>query len=237
MSGHVLFGHGGKVEALAQGRVLSEVIYGGRVDVGTIVFDATAKIAVNNTVTINGVAFKGVASGATGNQFNVTGTLATDGAALAAVLNASTDPAVNGATYTFATATLTATLDSDQNTGKYAIATNATSAVVTQPTGGNASDHIVDPVHGFPRAETFALKSLTGGNMTVPLGAGDEGQEVTFYLATKGGTATVTVTGSFRDGSAATKANLLFDATTDYAKLKYLGGVWQFVAGTATFSS
>lgn len=77
---------------------------------GTIAFSNTA--SANDTVLVNGVTFTAVASGATGNQFNI-GASATDSAAnLAAAVTASATALVTGvvtATAATGTATFTAT--------------------------------------------------------------------------------------------------------------------------------
>ncbi len=71
---------------------------------GSIAF--AAQPAVNATVTINGTVFTFVASGATGNQCNIGGSLAVTMTNLATVLNASVVPGVAAATYTGAAAAL-----------------------------------------------------------------------------------------------------------------------------------
>lgn len=60
---------------------------------GTITF--TGAPTANDTCSINGVTFTAVASGATGNQFNISGTN-TSAANLAAAINASASAAVSG---------------------------------------------------------------------------------------------------------------------------------------------
>ena len=65
---------------------------------GSIVF--SAQPAVNSTITINGTAFTAVASGATGNQFNIGANLAATLTNIVTVLAASVVPAVQQATYT-----------------------------------------------------------------------------------------------------------------------------------------
>lgn len=61
---------------------------------GTVTF-AGAPVA-NDTVTVNGVVFTAVASGATGNQFNIGGTVAITATNLAAAINASVTAGVAG---------------------------------------------------------------------------------------------------------------------------------------------
>ena len=55
---------------------------------------------MNATITINGTAFTAVASGATGNQFNIGANLAATLTNIVTVLSASVVPAVQQATYT-----------------------------------------------------------------------------------------------------------------------------------------
>lgn len=76
---------------------------------GTIVF--TAQPAAASTVTVNGVAFTFVASGATGNQSNIGANLAATLTALAGVLNASANASITPATYAATATALTVTHD------------------------------------------------------------------------------------------------------------------------------
>jgi hypothetical protein len=61
---------------------------------GTVTFTGTG--AANDTILINGVTFTAVASGATGNQWNVGGTATLSAAALAAAINASVTALIAG---------------------------------------------------------------------------------------------------------------------------------------------
>lgn len=83
---------GGNSSALAAGTTLTHrlalVAATGTVTLATAI--------ATNTVTINGVVFTAVASGATANQFNVSGVNATDATALAASINASITALVTG---------------------------------------------------------------------------------------------------------------------------------------------
>lgn len=76
---------------------------------GTITF--SAQPAVNSTVTINGTVFTFVASGATGNQSNIGGSLAATLTSLAVVLNASVVAGVIPTTYGSTATTLTFVYD------------------------------------------------------------------------------------------------------------------------------
>lgn len=84
------------VNALASGQRAASIACGvGAVKAsGTITFSGVG--AANDTVLVNGVTFTAVASGATGNQWNVGGTAALSAAALAAAINASVTALVSG---------------------------------------------------------------------------------------------------------------------------------------------
>lgn len=60
---------------------------------GTITFSGVG--AANDTILINGVTFTAVASGATGNQYNIGGTATLTAASLASAINASASALVN----------------------------------------------------------------------------------------------------------------------------------------------
>lgn len=69
------------------------VISGNVAATGTATFSTAV---ATNTLTVNGVTFTAVASGATGNQFNIGADDTASAANLAAAINASTSPAVKG---------------------------------------------------------------------------------------------------------------------------------------------
>jgi hypothetical protein len=89
------------LEALATGAVSgvngsNKCIVGGFTNAyGTITLSSTGPVATN-TFTLNGVTFTAIASGATGNQFNIGGSLAATAANIASAINASTSDAVSG---------------------------------------------------------------------------------------------------------------------------------------------
>lgn len=62
---------------------------------GTITFSSTGP-AADETVTVNGVVFTGKASGATGNQWNVSTTPSVNATRLAAAINASATAGITG---------------------------------------------------------------------------------------------------------------------------------------------
>lgn len=62
---------------------------------GTITLSSTGPVATN-TFTLNGVTFTAVASGATGNQFNIGGSNSATATNIASAINGSTSDAVSG---------------------------------------------------------------------------------------------------------------------------------------------
>lgn len=102
---------GGNQQALATytfGRLLSA---------GTFTF---VSVVATNTILINGVTFTCVASGATGNQFNVGGTDTLTAVAAAAAINASVSSLVSGAvTATSALGVVTITAVQSGTAGNY----------------------------------------------------------------------------------------------------------------------
>lgn len=83
---------------------------------GQIVY--TSQIAVNDTITLGGVVFTIVASGATGNQINLGASLSATIDNMVTVLNASTDTTVAKATYSkVSTTTLKVTYDDATDDG------------------------------------------------------------------------------------------------------------------------
>jgi hypothetical protein len=82
--------------ALAGGQASGSVIFGtgAAKATGTIAFSGVG--AASDTVLVNGVTFTAVASGATGNQWNVGATAALSAASLAAAITASVTALVSG---------------------------------------------------------------------------------------------------------------------------------------------
>lgn len=106
---------------------------------GSIAFAAVP--APNDTITIDGLVIKFVASGATGNQVNVGGTAALTVTALLAFLAASTDPRMALFTFGQTTSTLNVTYATEGVAGNSILmASSAVNGTVVQLTGG------VDPV-------------------------------------------------------------------------------------------
>lgn len=92
---------GSYLERLASGNASgiegsNSVIVGGSTNAyGTITLSSTGPVATN-TFTLNGVTFTARASGATGNEFNIGGSLTATAANIAAAINASVSDAVSG---------------------------------------------------------------------------------------------------------------------------------------------
>lgn len=109
--------------------------------VGSIAF--SNQPAAGSTITINGVVFTFVASGAVGPQINIGGTLAQTLTNAVTVLNASADTSVDDATYSSANGVLTVTHDTTGTAGNaFTLAASADSnGVPAAPTlqgGGTA---------------------------------------------------------------------------------------------------
>jgi hypothetical protein len=218
---------GSREAAIAAGKRTSHKITGARVATGAINF--TGQPVANEVFTVNGVAFTAKAAGAVGNQFNIGASLTLSIDALAAVLNASADPKVSVATYANAAGTgLSVTYDVASYDGNaFTLAEASANATVSGATltGGAGVEAIkLD-------AETYALVTTAGSAMSFALPAGEEAQEATLYLNTKGAGANAVVTGTFVGGT-----TLTFDTAQKYARLKWLGAGWQVLNSTATLA-
>jgi hypothetical protein len=89
----------------------------------------------NSTITLNGVVWTFVTSGATGNQTNIGGSLSATLAALATQLNSSADPQISKVTWTVTPTVLTGTFDTANPLGgAYTIATTVAGASVSGAT-------------------------------------------------------------------------------------------------------
>lgn len=194
----------------------------------------SGNFAAGDTVTINGVVFTAVASGASGNQWNIAGSLSLSIDALVTVLNASVDALVSPATYSkVSTDTLKIVHDTLSAVGNsFSIKASSPSNTVTIPerylTGGAGAEVIAFPI----KTKVINLVATGGSNVPVVLPAGLDGQEVVLFLKTKGGAGNVVVTPS----SIAGGATLTFSAVGKLAHLIYLGGTWNVLANTATLA-
>lgn len=122
----------------------------------------SAQPAVNSTVTINGTVFTFVASGATGNQSNIGGSLSATLTSLATVLNASVISGVAAATYGSTATTLTVVHDTLGLTGNSFTLAASTSPVSNGTvsgatlTGGANSHTFVSGGYTLP---SFAIET------------------------------------------------------------------------------
>lgn len=208
---------------LAAGNHAVETRAGNRKAVGTIVYGAN--LSAGHTIVINGVTFSAVASGASGNQFNIGASLTATLDNIVTVLTASANAAVAKATYANTSGTtLTVTHKTygvEGNTFTLAATGSGTVANATLINGASDNPISLD-------AETTLLVTSAGGNMDFVLPAGSTGQEKTLVFATKGGSANAVVAGTFAGGTAAT-----FDAANDFLKLKWLTGAWRIITNSS----
>jgi hypothetical protein len=221
--------HDRKIAFLAAGGRADHKVTGGARAVaaaasGDITF--TGQPTANDVFTINGVAYTAVASGATGNQFNIGAALTNTLDNFAAALNASTDARLTVATYSNGSGTkLHVVYDVTGSAGNSFTliegSANASTSGATLTGGGVADSDKIDLT-----AETYALvTTVAGGAFALP--NGDQGQEVTLYLDTKV-TSNAVVTATLATGT-----TLTFDTVGDFIKLKWLGGKWQVLTNSS----
>jgi hypothetical protein len=200
------------------------LVEGGVYATGEIVFanDPTAA----DTITINGTSFEFVASGATGNEINIAGTLPGTLDNMLTILNGSEVVGVAEATYTEdGVDTLTIThnsYDVDGNTFTLAASSDTPSGALL--TGGQ---DIPDDRSSFGPTD-FAITQAVDQNFL--LEDGDESQRKFVYMTTKSGAGNAVVTPtSLRGGTTIT-----FSAAGHYSELRFMNGEWVQTAGTAT---
>lgn len=191
----------------------------------------SGNLAVGDTITINGVVFTAVASGATGAQFNIGGSLSATIDNIVTVLNASANGSVTPATYSKVnTDTLRAVHDAAGVAGNAFTLSALSSAVVVTLPDRNLSGGAAGEVLSFPITAKLIYLNVTGAsNSAVALPAGLDGQEITLCLKTRASTGNVVVTPSALAGG----TTLTFDAVGELSKLQFLGGTWR-VVGTQT---
>ena len=173
-----------------------------------------------------------MASGAAGNQFDIAGTLSLSLDALVTVLNASVIAGVALATYSkVSTTTLRAIYDTAGEAGNMftitAFGSAAAPVIANKRLTGGAAVELLAP--GY---ETYNLVVNGGSNSAVVLPAGEDAQEVTLFLKTKGGAGSVVVTPSAIAGG----TTLTFDTVGELSKLKWLGGSWRVLANTGALA-
>jgi hypothetical protein len=220
------------VQSLAAGCVGAPQVLtaGGAAATGTTTF--AAQPTAGHTITLNGVVFEFVASGATGRQVNIGAAITNTLDNLVSVINTIRDAGEGrllGYTYTktgggnnvltvaanvFGAAFNAFTLASSNANGTVSGAT-LTGGTVTDVIDLNTKDHIFD------------LSQST--NQTFQMPTGVEGQGQTLFLRTKSGAGNLVVTGLFN----ASNVSLTFDAVGDVAVLKQLGGRWRVLTSTS----
>jgi hypothetical protein len=236
-----------KTRELAAGQVQSAPLGGKRQALGDITF--TAQPAAGETFVLKGHTFTARAAGAVANEFNIgvsltlsidalvasiAAALVVENAAIAAGLSAVPAvivPKVLGyATYSNVGGTklhvLAVNYGADGNLFTLAeVSANATVSAATL-TGGTDADKLdLD-------AETKALSTVAGTTVTeFDLPIGGEGQETTFYLASKGAGSNAQINGAFVGGT-----KLTLDTVGKFAKLKYLGSTWVALVSTGAIS-
>lgn len=199
---------------------------GGVKAVGKIVF--TGNLIAGDKVTVNGVEFTCVASGATGEvQFNVDSSLALSLASLNTKLNACTDPLVSRFTYTV-TDTNTAITATADNYGtadnSVVLASTHSTVVVTQPTGGLALRYVS---LGHQHTQ---INFGTAVTREIYLQDGYEGQRKTIAMI---GAGTANLKGDNLPGSTVNYA-LNGDDVLD---LVFAGGKWRLVMNDGAVAS
>lgn len=207
------FWHDGKIAALAAGKQAAVTAQGGRKASATLTW--TVNPTAGETVTINGVVFAAVAANPTGNQFLIAGTLTQTLDNLAAKITAAALRI--SAVKTSGTVITLSSFDYDVAGNAITVAASVATRSAATLTGG-ANKDVLDLGVG-----TVGIVTVAGSApCELDLPDGDEGQEITLYLKTKGAGANAIVNGTFNAG--ATSAT--FDAAGDFVKLKWLGGKW-----------
>lgn len=113
-----------------------KVLVGAVKAAGTVTFSSTGPTNTQ-TMTIAGVTFTAVTSGATGNQFNISATPATVAANLASAINAATSMAgIVTATSLLGVVTITAVVPGLIGNGLVVSAGTLSNTVVVTPVGG-----------------------------------------------------------------------------------------------------
>jgi len=108
----------------------------------TATITSTGSAANDETMVVNGVTFTGKTSGASGDQFNISGTVATQATNIAAAINASSSAGVASVTATSALGVVTLTADVPGVVGNAMTLSEALANVVVSGANftGGASD-------------------------------------------------------------------------------------------------
>jgi hypothetical protein len=216
------------VRMLAAGAKGVQTVYGRRAATGSIVF--AGQPTAGDTITINGTVFTARASGATGNEFNIGGSLSLTLDAIVTVLNASAVAGVALATYAKigSNDTLGVTYDVVGEAGNaFTLAENSSNASVSAATLAGGSDG-----DGFNLEENSVFELITdaGGNQSFVLPAAQyPGQEITIFFRTKGSGANAVISGNYVGSNVA----LTLDNAGEWARLQWLGGDWIMLANNS----
>jgi hypothetical protein len=221
------FYHGSKAASLAAGNYQDKLVQGSRQAIGSVAF--AGQPAANDTVTINGTVFTFVAAGAAGNQVNIAASLTLTIDALCTALNASAVAAVAKATYANVAGTsMSVTHDAAGAEGNdFTLAESGANISVS---GATLEDGVTADTIDLS-AETYGLVTQEGAATAFSLPSGNEGQEVTLYLHTKGTGSNAVVTGVFTGGT-----TLTFDTAGEFIKGKFLNGTWRVIANTGAIT-
>ena len=217
------------MQAVATGYERAIQMTGARKAAARVTF--AANLAAGETVVVNGVTFTARASGATTNEFNIGGSLSLTLDAMVTAMNASVSAGVSNITTSkFGTTGLNFFTKVVGTAGNYyTLASTAPTGTptVTAWSGGTLGDaqsrmdenktvSMVTPVATLTNDTLFTLKD------------GEEGQEKTLHLQTKGANSNAVVTGTF--AAAATTAT--FDTLDEFVKLKWLGSAWRVLTNS-----
>lgn len=209
----------GAIRTLAAGRSGEPQIISSsnRAAVGKIAF--TSNFSVGDTLIINGMTWTMVASGATGAQVNIAGTLTLSLDAIVTALNASADARVTPATYskTGSGTELTATFDTAGDAGNaFTLGANtAAVSTVTKMSGGISTQAISLETEN-------TLLTVASGTDPITIPDGIEFQKKVIVMA---GAGTVTMTSPTSKLPAATYT---FNGT-DALILQWLSGAWRVI--------
>lgn len=133
---------------------------------GTLTFSANA--ATNETIAINGVTFTAVVSSASAVQYSIGASKEETAANLCGMLNASTNAAINVATYTVSGAIITITYTAKGTAGNAYTLANSSGAHISRSaatlTGGGsyAAGQVVDPSADFNDIDQSLERYLVG---------------------------------------------------------------------------
>lgn len=220
-------GSPGNVRALAAGKTAKPKLENapGLQATGLITFTANPTAA--DSITLNGTVVTFVASGATGNQVNIGGSLSLTLDALVTFANGSADANIAQATYVKGgTTQLKVTAKAFSTSGNaYTLASTQVNGVVS---GATLTGGAVIPNISLTRKINNV--SVGAANGQFALANGDEGQQKILYLsATGGGTAQVNVP-SFTGSN----TKITFTAADQFIKLLFLNAKWRVMVNGGT---